>query len=164
MKTQACSECGRIGTIARGLCTACYQRWAARKRGATPKGPYLYRGVKVCTECGGKAWNHGLCRRCYARWWRKNSDRASLIEQKHEEKRHYGGHPEIARRIAAGCEVCGMSNADHKDRFGVRLHVHHRDHNGMASVSPNHDPSNLIVVCGPCHARLHAKERKAVSA
>ena len=164
MNRKPCIECGRIGTIARGLCTACYQRWNARQKGVPARGPQLFRGVKVCSECGGTAWNRGMCRRCYARWWRRNSDRAALIEQRHEERRHYGGHPEIAIRIAEGCEVCGMSNAEHKRLYGIRLHVHHVDHQGMASDTPNHEPSNLVIVCGPCHARLHAQERRRVPA
>jgi len=165
MNAKKCSECGRAPVLARGLCSRCYQAWMRRRDGVPFRGPQRFRGVKVCLECGvRKAWNRGMCRPCYARWWRRHSERAPAIEEKRQRKLRYGDSATVSERIAAGCERCGMSNEQHKELYGVRLHVHHRDHNGILSGHPNHDPDNLRILCGPCHQKTHAEERKAVIA
>jgi 5-methylcytosine-specific restriction endonuclease McrA len=42
------------------------------------------------------------------------------------------------------CQVCGM------DLVGKRQPVHHID-----AVKSNNHPDNLILVCTPCHAKIH---------
>jgi hypothetical protein len=163
MNTKPCRECGKGKVLARGLCSRCYQDWRARQKGIPERGPKRWAGIKVCLECGGKAWNRGLCRKCYARWWRRNSERARVIEERRQAKLRFGAHADIAARIESGCERCGMANDEHKKRFGGRLHVHHVDHNGIESGHPNHDVGNLRVLCGRCHRAVHVEERKAVT-
>lgn len=163
-KFTVCQQCGVKPVRARGLCQRCWQAQRRREKGIAYQGPRLYRDVKICTECGGKAWSRGLCRNCHARWWRSNSDQSREIEARRQNKLRFGGHEEILRRIEKGCERCGMTNAEHKKRLRARLHVHHIDHRGILSHEPNHDPQNLLILCAYCHRKMHAEERKRVSA
>jgi 5-methylcytosine-specific restriction endonuclease McrA len=52
----------------------------------------------------------------------------------------------IRERDGNRCTICGLSHD---------LHVHHRD-----GDSTNDHPQNLITLCGYCHARVHAEERR----
>ena len=64
--------------------------------------------------------------------------------------RTYKSYTGKARRLVelvGKCQQCGVSN--------VKLHVHHRDGNGTTSLTPNHSPDNLIVLCPTCHLCMH---------
>lgn len=50
----------------------------------------------------------------------------------------------IRDRANGICEVCGKKSEQ-------TLDLHHKDFG-----KDNHDPDNLLVVCRPCHKRLHA--------
>lgn len=159
-----CANCRERMADHAGLCNRCYQARARLQAGVPYQGRRIWWGVKVCRECGGKAWNRGLCRACYARWWRRHSKRAVEIEMRRQAKLRFGGHQQVLDRIAKGCERCGMTNEEHKLLYGSRLNVHHVDHNGILSGHPNHDPDNILILCSPCHRKVHAEERKAVTA
>ncbi len=52
----------------------------------------------------------------------------------------------IRERDGNRCMICGLPHD---------LHVHHRDRD------PTNDlPANLVTLCGYCHARVHAEERR----
>lgn len=58
----------------------------------------------------------------------------------------YDGNRELALINANyKCELCNSSG---------KLHVHHKDNSGQTD-NPNHELSNLIVVCKRCHPRIH---------
>ena len=52
----------------------------------------------------------------------------------------------VKERDSYRCMICGSDDG---------LHVHHRDHDPT-----NDHPQNLITLCGYCHARVHAEERR----
>jgi len=62
----------------------------------------------------------------------------------------------VAHRIAfrntdnPSCEVCGISNQEHKSEVGLQLDAHHLD-----GDSENNTPENLILVCRNCHRGIH---------
>jgi len=53
----------------------------------------------------------------------------------------------IRARDGYRCQLCGMSEEEHKKKFGESLNVHHIDYN-----KKNNCPSNLITLCRRCHA------------
>jgi 5-methylcytosine-specific restriction endonuclease McrA len=52
----------------------------------------------------------------------------------------------IKERDGHRCTICGSAGD---------LHVHHRDQDPT-----NDHPANLVTLCGYCHARVHAEERR----
>lgn len=72
-------------------------------------------------------------------------------------KRKYNGkfreiREEIYKRDGGVCQGCGLSNEDHINEYGCRLHVHHIQ---PAATALNHDIAhekhNLVSLCLPCH-------------
>jgi 5-methylcytosine-specific restriction endonuclease McrA len=47
------------------------------------------------------------------------------------------------------CSICGSAD---------KLAVHHIDHSGLTD-NPNNELDNLQLICGSCHAKLHANKR-----
>src|SRR5690606_19633572 len=74
------------------------------------------------------------------------------------------GWPAIRRKVRerAGfrCESCGLTEADHIDRHGQRLHVNHKvpyhQHN---KGNPNR-PGNLEALCVSCHMKADWEWRR----
>jgi len=54
-------------------------------------------------------------------------------------------------RANGHCERCG-------GKF-PKLHIHHKDGNGVISKKPNNSIENLIVVCPSCHVILHGLKK-----
>ena len=60
-----------------------------------------------------------------------------------------GFTPSLKRKIKERdrnrCQICGSAGSDSRP-----LAIHHRDRNKL-----NHNPANLITLCGRCHGRVH---------
>ncbi len=55
---------------------------------------------------------------------------------------------ESLRRANYQCEICTTNSR--------KLYIHHKDNLGESKAKhPNNGRSNLLVVCAPCHMRLH---------
>jgi len=161
-----CADCGNIipkGKRCHEVCVNCHKKRQRRARGYAGKPER----IRACSECGtvGTITGHGLCERCYSKsYWRRDLQKSREYSRRYVQKYHFGGHPEvIARREEDGCAHCGMSNAGHRATLGRDLNVHHIDGRGRTSANPNHDPSNLLIVCDRCHTRLHSNERQVAS-
>jgi hypothetical protein len=158
-----CMDCNEREIDFKGLCLRCYKRRQRREQGI----PMKPEKIRACSGCGtvGIITGHGLCEKCYSKWyWRKNLQKSREYIRRYQQKYHFGAHPEvIERRERDGCTHCGISNAEHKATFGRELTVHHIDGMGRTSARPNHDPSNLLILCDRCHTRLHSNERQAAS-
>jgi len=48
------------------------------------------------------------------------------------------------------CQMCGLTSHNRR-----KLIVHHKDGNGIRSLSPNHKLDNLVTLCQHCHQVLH---------
>jgi len=59
------------------------------------------------------------------------------------------------------CEICGINNEQHKEKYGERLHIHHRNnegrHNIRLNIPTNH--SDMQVLCRSCHVSVDNKNR-----
>jgi hypothetical protein len=55
------------------------------------------------------------------------------------------------------CVVCGITEVDHRERFGFSLDVHHlRKFRTFDDPERAHDLSNLLTLCRPCHRRYES--------
>lgn len=105
----------------------------------------------------------GLCRYCYLKAYQNDpANKARVDQQKHDwyvkqggkdhsrvlrEQRHFDGKRDGAiARDGGACKECGATE---------QLVVHHVDHNGRGSASPNNVDDNLVTLCRACHARHH---------
>lgn len=61
---------------------------------------------------------------------------------------------EIYKVIGDSCALCGMTNSEHKVAFGKSITIHHLDGKGRHSTDPNNIPSNLQILCLPCHGKI----------
>jgi 5-methylcytosine-specific restriction endonuclease McrA len=59
---------------------------------------------------------------------------------------------QIRERDGRECYDCGMSEPDHIDEFGCKLHVHHiADARRSTNPAVYNAPRNLITLCHSCH-------------
>ena len=54
------------------------------------------------------------------------------------------------------CEMCGLSNEESIEKYGVRLSVHHRNNDGRHNINNGLEPvhKDLQILCLSCHARV----------
>lgn len=68
--------------------------------------------------------------------------------------RAYGGNRlKALKRDSYKCNRCGMTNSEHKRKYGYGIFVHHLD-----GDRKNNKIDNLITVCHGCHSKIHLKE------
>jgi hypothetical protein len=73
--------------------------------------------------------------------------------------------PKAIERDRYECQVCGMTEAEHKQKYDASLHVHHiRPVSEFEDVDDAHELSNLITLCLPCHHRWEGIPLKPVIA
>lgn len=71
---------------------------------------------------------------------------------KYRDRTRFGGKTkEVFEHYKNKCFFCGGGN---------RLAIHHIDGNGRRSKNPNNTLSNLVLLCSPCHTKLHARIRR----
>ena len=71
-------------------------------------------------------------------------------------KSQYGGNRNTAlERDKFSCVKCGLTQAEHKEKYGKDLHVDHIDNRGMAvpDSEKNNALDNLQTLCVVCHAK-----------
>lgn len=124
-----------------------------------------YECCKVCSTTEIPVMAAGVCRRCYLKRYRaNNADRIAAqkktwyeqfiagteIQKQKREQRHFDGmRGEALERDGHRCVRCGS---------GVRLIVHHKDHEGRGSDDPNNALDNLETLCRGCHISEHREE------
>ena len=56
----------------------------------------------------------------------------------------------------AVCECCGMTNKQHKEKYGCRIEVHHGQNTGRHNINNGENPihNDLHILCKSCHARI----------
>ena len=61
---------------------------------------------------------------------------------------------QVRERDGHKCVDCGMTQAEHKDAHGERLHVHHlRKARDVDDPEERNAPENLVTLCRDCHRR-----------
>lgn len=165
-----------IKTIANkiGICEKTFHNWLNNKpqfgwefRLARPENQrrrFEHCSNKVtfeCEYCGSInekiAWKvqqnkHNFCgESCYRKW---DSEQKTKISG---EFRYGSGwnktkKREVRNRDDGQCVRCGLSNADHVEKYGRQLHVHHiKKARSFDDPEPRNDKSNLVTLCRSCH-------------
>lgn len=63
-----------------------------------------------------------------------------------------GKREAVRERDGYRCRFCGMENAEHEERHGIKLHVHHvRKARNVADETERNAPENLVTLCASCH-------------
>ncbi len=60
------------------------------------------------------------------------------------------------------CEVCNMTNQEHKTKWNERLHIHHPHNDGRHNIRKGNEPihNSIMVLCRSCHVTKDNKENK----
>lgn len=125
-----------------------------------PSSKGFCRGCKSEMDREYRERNQGKLSGYFKELWRNNPERRKA-NSRYKDKARSGifENGQTASEYVAdkGCEHCGISNSEHKERYGTRLHIHHKDNQGRASLKaglePNNERSNLQILCNPCHQR-----------
>lgn len=65
----------------------------------------------------------------------------------------------IRERDNYKCQICGMGQSDHYEKYGLNLHVHHiKPVSEFDSLSEAHMPGNLITLCCTDHLKYEGDE------
>lgn len=59
------------------------------------------------------------------------------------------------------CQNCGMTNAQHHERYCERLHIHHVENTGRRNIREGREPdhSRMVILCRSCHVAEDNKNR-----
>ena len=72
----------------------------------------------------------------------------------------FGGNRTVAlERDGYSCVKCGITEKDHKAKWGYSLTVDHIDGNGRGSSNPNNSLLNMQTLCIPCHTEKSNEDR-----
>lgn len=160
VRYECCTKCGGNPIHGRGLCQQCYSEDKRRKSGMIP---HPFQGkYRSCIVCGSnRIMGFGLCGSCYKKQYRmRNPDKCKEEQRERHARRKFDSTAEELDRLRAiGCERCGMDNITSITSFGKSLHVHHKDGTGQ-TANPNNRRANLMVLCNPCHRKVHHETEK----
>lgn len=98
----------------------------------------------------------------YMRQWRlRDLEKSRATSRRGARKFRFGMNGQLAlERDDYRCVSCGMTDDEHRDRYGRSITIDHIDGEGRNSKNPNNDLDNLQTLCLPCHGRKDAKRRK----
>jgi 5-methylcytosine-specific restriction endonuclease McrA len=139
----------------------------------------LYKGGPALVECAwcGEELERRPCKlersenffcggsECRAKWKSENVRRENHPNWKGGHRDSYGPNwdkkrEERLEKDGFKCVVCRQSNEEHKEVYGVSLHVHHierkenfRDENGDLDYDRANRLENLVTLCYKCHNR-----------
>lgn len=85
-----------------------------------------------------------------------------IAKRNYGEKQRFGKtKDEWIEYFGGKCVICGITNYQHIQKFGLRLSLHHKDHNGRNSKHPNNNEDNLMLLCSDCHGKIHLDKERA---
>lgn len=88
--------------------------------------------------------------------------RDKIARRNYGEKKRFGKtKDEWIEYFGGKCSICGITNYEHIQKFGLRLSIHHKDHKGRNTYNPNNEVNNLMLVCSKCHGKLHLDKNRA---
>lgn len=92
-----------------------------------------------------------LYNRLYGRLYKKRTGYKSISAM---HKLRFGGlRIKVLKRDNYTCQICGMTNKEHRKEFGREITLDHIDGNGRCSKEKNHSSRNLWTLCLRCHGR-----------
>lgn len=92
-----------------------------------------------------------------AEWYQRNMENRKSLRS----ELRFGGNREAAiQRDGEKCQSCGMSRAEHLERFNTDITVDHVDGSGRNSKEQNNALENLRTMCLPCHGKKDVARRR----
>lgn len=118
--------------------------------------------MKICSviNCGRLHSCKGLCVMHYLRMYRygrlerlpKSTSSKKIPSLPYMHKIRFGGlREEVLKRDKYQCVMCGMTNAEHKEKWNCNLTINHINHKGRHSTQPDNRLENLETLCLRCH-------------
>lgn len=124
-------------------------------------------GNTRCKECKAKAdkkyalKNKEKLAAYYSKRWRTN-ERARLVNRQSVSHRRFNLDADQFVKDKK-CSGCGMTNAQHIEKWGERLNINHKNNAGRKSMrlgmSPDNRKNNLEPLCRACHCGVSNKQR-----
>ena len=72
----------------------------------------------------------------------------------YRDRQYFNGNRKIIlERDNYMCQLCGMTDREHREKWGLSITIDHKDGQGINSMIKNHALDNLWVLCLPCHGR-----------
>ena len=146
--------------IARGWCTMHYIRWRRTGEPGEANPRKKPNGTYAKYINGKKVWNSKedkeFCirnQREYREMRRKEDPNyGKSIKSMHKER--FGGRREaVLKRDDYTCQLCGMTNEEHKEEWDKEITIDHKDMTGRYSDKHNNDIDNLWTLCLRCHGK-----------
>lgn len=114
----------------------------------------------LCKECkrkGDKAYRETHKEQLaeyYHNIWENDTNGRKAKNREAVDRRRVGVTAEMLEN--AVCEHCGMTNEEHKEKYGCRLEVHHGKNTGRHNISKGEKPIHIDLhfLCKSCHARI----------
>lgn len=100
----------------------------------------------------------------FSKKWRDDENRRKVNKLSKEKKRTGMNASEYVKDKC--CELCGMTNIQHFEKYNERLHIHHKKNNGRKNIRLKKEPvhEELQVLCRSCHVtvdnRMRAERRR----
>lgn len=99
-----------------------------------------------------------MCNACYQKnyWNSKGGHKNQKTIRYMHSQRFDGLRVNVLIRDGYKCNVCGMTDAEHKDTYQREITIDHIDGNGRYADKPNNTLDNLWTLCLKCHGRRDA--------
>jgi len=92
----------------------------------------------------------------------ENPEKMAGYARETSARQRFGGNRHVVlERDNFTCQLCGMTDTNHRQQFNRSITVDHKDGQGRYSPTKNHTLENLWVLCLRCHGRKDVKRRKA---
>ena len=95
------------------------------------------------------------------RYKKEHPEKTKLYEDRKYNKRFYGGlRYKVLERDNYACLKCGMTDDEHRRKWGKSIQVDHIDGQGHMVDKPNNKMSNLQTLCISCHMKKDQRDKR----
>ena len=151
MKTCSIKGCDRK-FHARGWCNMHHERWRRTGDSGEAEPRKLPNGTFSRFVNGKRIWtNKTITRQEYDRRYRIRTGYKSIRAM---HKKRFGGlRQAVLERDNYTCQVCGMTEREHRQKWNCQITIDHIDMTGRYSEVHNHTMDNLWTLCLSDHGR-----------
>ena len=93
-------------------------------------------------------------------WRLRNKEQVKLIHKKAKDNAQFGGNREkVILRDKETCQMCGITRAEHYNKYNKDITVDHKDRlgRGVKLAEKNNNMENLWTLCISCHMKKDGK-------
>lgn len=134
-------------------------KWIAQAKDWIKKNPEKVKIMKHKNYLKNK---EHILKKC--KMWAKNNPKERYkIWRRYQDKKKYDSKREqVLKRDNYQCKKCGITEEQHRKKYGYSLNVHHKDGHGYNKLLKNNLMNNLITLCKSCHAKSDKGTLKAL--